>query len=158
MVGGGCECQEVRYERRSASNKRGEATDQITNCGKQRPITQNPPPVASIVCLVQGSFLPVPDLSVFGDSEESISLGEVLTPEGEELEINKGRATLSINVTNMGDRPIQVKSWCRVCAWACVLACGGPIEGSCTSCPRTCQATPQRTGDILTAVLLTPFP
>lgn len=52
--------------------------------------------------------MPVPDLSVFGDSEESISLGEVLTPEGEELEINKGRATLSVSVTNMGDRPIQV--------------------------------------------------
>eukprot|EP00752_Nemacystus_decipiens_P001373 g1361.t1 len=59
---------------------------------------------------LQGSFLPVPDLSVFGDSEESISLGEVLTPEGQELEINKGRATLSISVTNMGDRPIQVGS------------------------------------------------
>eukprot|EP00903_Cladosiphon_okamuranus_P019098 g17575.t1 len=59
---------------------------------------------------LQGSFLPVPDLSVFGDSEESISLGEVLTPKGEELEINKGRPTLSVSVTNMGDRPIQVGS------------------------------------------------
>ncbi|CAN0126581.1 unnamed protein product, partial [Ectocarpus fasciculatus] len=60
---------------------------------------------------LQGSFLPVPDLSVFGDSEgESISLGEVLTPEGEQLEINKGRPTLSLSVTNMGDRPIQVGS------------------------------------------------
>ncbi|CAN0402391.1 unnamed protein product, partial [Hapterophycus canaliculatus] len=60
-----------------------------------------------------GSFLPVPDLSIFGDSDESstsITLGEVLTPEGEELEINKGRPTLSISVTNMGDRPIQVGS------------------------------------------------
>lgn len=67
--------------------------------------------------LLQGSFLPVPDLSVFGDAEEgstSITLGEVLTPEGEELEINKGRATLSISVTNMGDRPIQVGA-CRAC-------------------------------------------
>lgn len=58
---------------------------------------------------MQGSFLPVPDLSVFGDSEgESISLGEVLTPEGQQLELNKGRPTLSLSVTNMGDRPIQV--------------------------------------------------
>ncbi|CBN76561.1 urease [Ectocarpus siliculosus] len=60
---------------------------------------------------LQGSFLPVPDLSVFRDSEgETISLGEVLTPEGEQLEINKGRPTLSLSVTNMGDRPIQVGS------------------------------------------------
>lgn len=68
-------------------------------------------------CYMQGSFLPVPDLSIFGDSEgESISLGEVLTPEGEQLEINKGRPTLSLSVTNMGDRPIQV--W-GVAFWYC---------------------------------------
>lgn len=60
------------------------------------------------VVVLQGSFLPIPDLDVFGDSEESIYLGEVLTPPGEELEINKGRATVSLSVTNMGDRPIQV--------------------------------------------------
>lgn len=65
--------------------------------------------------------MPVPDLSVFGDSEESINLGEVLTPRGEELEINKGRATLSISVTNMGDRPIQVSSCVCVCVCPCVL-------------------------------------
>lgn len=52
--------------------------------------------------------MPVPDLAVFGESEESVSLGEVLTPPGKELEINKGRPTLSLSVTNMGDRPIQV--------------------------------------------------
>lgn len=52
--------------------------------------------------------MPVPDLEVFGNSEKSICLGEVLTPDGEEVEINKGRATLSLSVTNMGDRPIQV--------------------------------------------------
>eukprot|EP00904_Undaria_pinnatifida_P011710 jgi/Undpi1/766/HiC_scaffold_10.g04230.m1 len=59
---------------------------------------------------LQGSFLPVPDLEVFGESDTSIVLGEVLTPDGEELEINKGRNTLSLSVTNMGDRPIQVGS------------------------------------------------
>lgn len=92
------------------SRTRGAAADQMTNW--QIPTPSPPPP--SNCCLIQGSFLPVPDLSVFGDCEESISLGEVLTPEGEELEINKGRATLSISVTNMGDRPIQVMICSRV--------------------------------------------
>ena len=35
--------------------------------------------------------------------------GEVITPEAE-IELNVGRKTLSINVANMGDRPIQVGS------------------------------------------------
>lgn len=53
--------------------------------------------------------MPVPDLDVFGESEPSVTLGEVLTPPGEELEINKGRTTVQLSVTNMGDRPIQVR-------------------------------------------------
>lgn len=35
--------------------------------------------------------------------------GEVITPDAE-IELNVGRKTLSINVANMGDRPIQVGS------------------------------------------------
>ncbi|CAN0025715.1 unnamed protein product [Ascophyllum nodosum] len=59
---------------------------------------------------LKGSFLPVPELDVFGESEEIIHLGEVLTPPEGELEINKGRPTSTLSVTNMGDRPIQVGS------------------------------------------------
>lgn len=35
--------------------------------------------------------------------------GEIL-PEGGELDLNRGRATLTIKVANTGDRPIQVGS------------------------------------------------
>ncbi len=35
--------------------------------------------------------------------------GEVLTREGE-IELNAGRATLTLSVTNTGDRPVQVGS------------------------------------------------
>lgn len=35
--------------------------------------------------------------------------GEILTREGE-IELNAGRATLTLSVTNTGDRPVQVGS------------------------------------------------
>src|SRR5687768_17989008 len=56
-----------------------------------------------------GSFLPVPDLSVFKAAAEQIQPGETMVPAGE-IELNVGRPTVSIAVTNLGDRPIQVGS------------------------------------------------
>lgn len=58
-----------------------------------------------------GSFLPIPDLSVFDatESEESREPGEVITAD-EELVLNEGRETVSLSVTNEGDRPVQVGS------------------------------------------------
>ncbi len=54
-----------------------------------------------------GSFLPVP---VFASLKEPGELpGELLTMPGE-LELNVGRATVTVPVTNLGDRPIQVGS------------------------------------------------
>lgn len=64
----------------------------------------------NLALALEGSFLPVPELNIFGESEPSVTLGEILTPPGEELEINKGRTTVRLSVTNMGDRPIQVGS------------------------------------------------
>lgn len=60
---------------------------------------------------LHGSFLPVPDLSVFDEEaeEESERPGELMTLEGE-LTLNSGRETVTLTVTNMGDRPIQVGS------------------------------------------------
>jgi urease subunit gamma/beta len=55
-----------------------------------------------------GSFLPVPDLAVFGASEELVP-GAVETVAGE-LELNAGRAARELAVTNLADRPIQVGS------------------------------------------------
>jgi len=58
-----------------------------------------------------GSFLPVPDLSVFetGDSSEAVVAGECLPAAGE-LVLNEGRDCVELQVTNLGDRPIQVGS------------------------------------------------
>jgi len=64
-----------------------------------------------------GSFLPVPDAQLFAQkSTQSVApvavedcIGAVLVADGE-IELNAGRETVSIPVTNEGDRPIQVGS------------------------------------------------
>lgn len=74
---------------------------------------------------LHGSFLPVPDLAIFKPASES-DLPRPLGGEGQgegafglpgackikdgEIELNVGRATAEIPVTNLGDRPIQVGS------------------------------------------------
>lgn len=58
-----------------------------------------------------GSFLPVPDLSVFdtaSDTEATIA-GECIPADGE-LILNEGRDAIELEVTNLGDRPVQVGS------------------------------------------------
>ncbi len=72
-------------------------------------------PIASkngnLALALHGSFLPVPGLSVFkpASGEESGEPGAYQIQEGE-LELNAGRATIAIPVTNLGDRPVQVGS------------------------------------------------
>ncbi|MBI1368607.1 MAG: urease subunit gamma [Planctomycetes bacterium] len=56
-----------------------------------------------------GSFLPVPELSAFGDEKEMLTPG-VCTAMAGELELNAGRPTCTLKVTNTGDRPVQVGS------------------------------------------------
>ena len=58
-----------------------------------------------------GSFLPIPDLSVFDsiETEESREPGEFITS-SDELVLNEGRETVTFSVTNEGDRPVQVGS------------------------------------------------
>ena len=56
-----------------------------------------------------GSFLPVPGPEVFAEAWVATSPGEVVTEPGE-LELNAGRRTLRLTVTNRGDRPVQVGS------------------------------------------------
>lgn len=58
---------------------------------------------------LHGSFLPVPALSLFAASAEALEPGEVLVAPGE-LEINADRPAVTVEVTNLGDRPIQVGS------------------------------------------------
>jgi urease subunit gamma/beta len=59
-----------------------------------------------------GSFLPVPDLAVFGASTPSVIAGELLVDAGH-IVLNASRPTLELVVTNTGDRPIQVGSHCH---------------------------------------------
>jgi len=54
------------------------------------------------------SFLPTPDLNVFGDLP-SDTPGEV-TPAAGDLILNDDREAVDVAVTNIGDRPIQVGS------------------------------------------------
>jgi urease len=77
-------------------------------------------PIASIngnlELALHGSFLPVPDVSVFERqvTEEEASLptpGTVVTSDdGPPITINEGSALVELSVTNTGDRPIQVGS------------------------------------------------
>jgi urease subunit gamma/beta len=56
-----------------------------------------------------GSFLPVPDLALFPPAAQEPEPGAREIDEGE-IELNAGRSTVSISVTNLGDRPVQVGS------------------------------------------------
>ena len=72
-------------------------------------------PIASengnLALALQGSFLPVPDLSLFKPipGEEDFEPG-ACTPQEGELELNAGRESITLAVTNLGDRPVQVGS------------------------------------------------
>ena len=57
-----------------------------------------------------GSGLPIPDLSVFGDSSSDEAIPGACLAGEETLVLNAGRETVSLEVTNLGDRPIQVGS------------------------------------------------
>jgi urease subunit gamma/beta len=57
-----------------------------------------------------GSFLPVPDLSLFAeDGATTHPLGEVMVRPGT-ITINPGRTAITLTVTNLADRPVQVGS------------------------------------------------
>jgi urease subunit gamma/beta len=56
-----------------------------------------------------GSFLPVPTVRLKADTTYDHTPGEILSAPGE-IVANEGRATVTLDVTNSGDRPIQVGS------------------------------------------------
>ena len=70
-------------------------------------------PIASeegdLALALHGSFLPVPELSAFKLVPDSGEVGRITPAEGE-IELNAGRETVSLPITNLGDRPIQVGS------------------------------------------------
>jgi urease subunit gamma/beta len=64
-----------------------------------------------------GSFLPVPDRARFAEAPRALPIGEVVAGDGQDggdggglIELNAGRPTTELVVTNTGDRPIQVGS------------------------------------------------
>jgi urease subunit gamma/beta len=70
-------------------------------------------PIASetgnLTLALHGSFLPIPDVALFSSAETDLEPGACTAQEGE-LEINAGRNAITLPVTNLGDRPIQVGS------------------------------------------------
>jgi urease subunit gamma/beta len=58
---------------------------------------------------LHGSFLPVPDAAAFTVPARDIVPGEIRVDEGD-VELNAGRPRRTLDVTNRGDRPIQVGS------------------------------------------------
>jgi urease subunit gamma/beta len=70
-------------------------------------------PIASengnLTLALHGSFLPVPDVSLFKPAAAEPIPGSTEIKDGE-IELNVGRDTAEIRVTNLGDRPIQVGS------------------------------------------------
>jgi urease subunit gamma/beta len=70
-------------------------------------------PIASengdLALALHGSFLPVPDVSLFKPVAEEGVPGSCEILDGE-IELNVDRATTELRVTNLGDRPIQVGS------------------------------------------------
>lgn len=57
-----------------------------------------------------GSFLPIPELAVFGEAPPLPFVIGGVTAEDGEIELNAGRESFEITVTSVGDRPIQVGS------------------------------------------------
>ena len=70
-------------------------------------------PIASengnLALALHGSFLPVPLLSAFKALPEAGEMGSVQVLPGD-VELNAGRETVTLTVTNLGDRPVQVGS------------------------------------------------
>jgi urease subunit gamma/beta len=63
----------------------------------------------NLALALHGSFLPVPKASVFKSIPDEPAPGSFEIANGE-IELNSGRPTVEISVTNLGDRPIQVGS------------------------------------------------
>jgi urease subunit gamma/beta len=68
-------------------------------------------PDVHLALALHGSFLPVPAAGTFAPhaDEDLVPPGAVVIAPGE-IELNAGRASVAVAVTNTGDRPIQVGS------------------------------------------------
>jgi urease beta subunit/urease gamma subunit len=69
------------------------------------PITKD---TGDLTLALHGSFLPVPDASLFAEADEETA--GAITPADGMLTLNEGRASTTLSVTNTDERPIQVGS------------------------------------------------
>jgi urease subunit gamma/beta len=63
----------------------------------------------NLALALRGSFLPVPEFALFTQEPPGVEPGAYEIKEGE-LELNAGRGSISLSITNLGDRPVQVGS------------------------------------------------
>jgi urease subunit gamma/beta len=59
---------------------------------------------------LHGSFLPIPDLALFGDAAKPSRAPGLVEVVPGAIELSKGRRRITLEVTSRGDRPIQVGS------------------------------------------------
>src|SRR5271154_4164475 len=57
-----------------------------------------------------GSFLPVPDAAIFAAIDDEPILPGLCEPAEGQIVLNADRPTVTLTVTNLGDRPVQVGS------------------------------------------------
>lgn len=67
-------------------------------------------PHGDLGAALAGSFLPVPERSVFESEDDATLIPGKITPGDGDITLNKGRELVELTVTNTGDRPIQVGS------------------------------------------------
>jgi urease subunit gamma/beta len=71
------------------------------------PIAQNN---GDLKMALYGSFLPVPDVSIFANNDVAAEVPGQSMLASDELTMNEGRKAITLTVTNEGSRPIQVGS------------------------------------------------
>ena len=71
------------------------------------PITQDN---GDLKMALYGSFLPVPDISIFANGHDVVETPGQFILASSELTLNEGRKAITLTVTNEGNRPIQVGS------------------------------------------------
>ena len=59
---------------------------------------------------IYGSFLPIPDIAIFQDSSKTEIIPGSCDVAPGEITLNQNREAITLQVTNLGDRPIQVGS------------------------------------------------
>ena len=112
-------------------------------------------PAGDMELALRGSFLPVPDLSVFGELAPEDAPPGAFLPAEDGIELNAGRRLIELSVMNTGDRPIQVCARCDAAGGAMrrggwserdghVERCGGTRRGGTARSAALRRGAPRR--------------